>query len=410
MCPFPVDLTMTSFFSHLEVEPADPIIKVMQQFAADQDPNKIDTTVGVYFDGDGRFATYPLVQAAKKQLAAADPGHNYHTMKGIPAFVRGAREVAFGADRVAGNRIALVQAISGTGALHSAFDFLTRQLQKKHFYVGVPTWGNYFGMVEHVGGQCHTYQYMDPDTFEVDFAAITQNMTEAELGLVFVMQACCHNPTGVDLSHDQWREVAQLAKQRQLVVVLDIAYQGFQTGNLDEDAWPVRHFYDAGLEYVVCQSFSKNLGLYGERVGCLHVVAASEQAAQAVELNLVANFRAECLFAPAWGAYVAATVFGDASLVRQWHLDVAAITARLKGVRQTVHAKLTALGTPGAWSHITLQNGLFWHLGLTEPQVRRLMDKHHVYATFLGRVNVAGLNDANIDRFCAAVDEVSRNA
>ncbi|CAN3371986.1 hypothetical protein DIURU_002503 [Diutina rugosa] len=403
-------MTQTSVFASLETEPADPIIQVMQAYAADADPNKIDVSIGVYFDENGKFVTYPSVAKAKVKLAQNDPGHNYHTMKGVPEFVAGAREVIFGKDRLQPNRIASQQAISGSGALHSAFNVITKQMQRKQFYVGVPTWGNYFSMISHVGGNPQSYQYYDDKAHQVAFSVIEETMKQAESGAVFVMQACCHNPTGADLTQEQWQTVAKLAKERNLLLVIDIAYQGFSSGSTETDAWPVRYLFDQGLEFFVCQSFSKNMGLYGERVGCVHAVAATPADAAAIESNLIVNFRSECSFAPAWGARVAATIFGDEQLKKEWADDVAAITNRLHGVRQQILELLTTkYKTPGYWDHVTRQHGLFWHSGLEPKHIERLRTEHHVYAVPTGRVNVAGLNENNVECFCRAVDEVVRH-
>lgn len=402
-------MTQSSMFAHLQQEPADPIVRVMQAHAADANPRKIDTLIGIYFDENGQFATFPSVKAAKAKLAANDPGHNYHTMRGIPAFVEGAQKVVFGEDRANQHRVALHQTISGTGSLHSAFVFLVKQLQKKQFYVGTPTWGNYIGMIEFVGGQVAKYNYYDKATRGVDFASVQNALQALEPGSVFVFQACCHNPTGADLSHDQWKVVTQIAKAKLLMLVIDIAYQGFMTGSKEQDAWICRYLFDQGLEFIVCQSFSKNMGLYGERVGCVHVVASSTDDARAVELNLIANFRCECLFAPAFGAQVAATIFGHAKLKSQWDEDVLTVYNRLQHMRTQVFDHLTALGTPGTWDHVLSQSGLFWHSGLSSEQAKKLMDNHHVYLTLDGRVNVAGLNDGNVEQFCHAIDTVVRD-
>lgn len=398
-------MTVNSYFSQLEPSQLDPILLLMTAFANDTHPDKIDLSVGVYKteEGDPNYI-FPCVKAAKEKLAANDPGHCYTLMGGIPAFISNAKKTVFGADH---DDVVSVQAISGSGALHLAFNFL-RDTGFNDFYVGVPAWGNYHGMIEHVGGKYHEYKYYDPKTNAVDFDAAVEALEAAPDKSVFVLQAVCHNPTGCDYSREQWSKILDILQRKDIFPLFDIAYQGFASGSVDEDAWSIREAYKRGLEFVACQSYSKNMGLYSERAGCIHVSVKDKEALSTVASSLVSTVRSEFSFAPAFGARVASIVQLDEDIKKTWGEDVLAVTQRLKGVRKLVLDKFTKLQTPGNWEPIVKQNGLFWYSGLTPLQVEKLREEYHIYGTSNGRVNVAGLNTSNIDAYCSAVDAIVR--
>lgn len=398
-------MTQSSYFSLLEPSQLDPILLLMQAFANDPHPDKIDLSVGVYKteEGDPNYI-FPCVAAAKTKLAENDPGHCYTSMAGVPAFITNAKRTIFGADH---EDVVSVQAISGSGALHLAFNFL-RSTGFHNFYVGVPAWGNYKGMIEHVGGVYHEYTYYDPKENAVDFGAAIKALEAAPEKSVFVLQAVCHNPTGCDYSQEQWAQILDILQKKDIFPLFDIAYQGFASGSVDEDAWSIREAYRRGLEFVACQSYSKNMGLYSERAGCIHVSVKDKEARPNVALSLISTVRLEFSFAPAFGARVAAIVQLDEEIKKVWKEDVLAVTHRLQGVRRLVLEKFQKLQTPGNWEPIVKQNGLFWYSGLTPLQVEKLMEEYHIYGTLNGRVNVAGLNMLNIDAYCIAVDAIVR--
>lgn len=398
-------MTVSSIFSLLEPSTLDPIIELMSAFKKDTNPIKIDVSAGVYKtdEGDPNYV-FPCVKAAKEKLAANDPGHCYTAMSGIPAFISSAKRIIFGADH---DDVVSVQSISGSGALHLAFVFL-RQTGFQNFYVGAPAWSNYRSMIEHVGGVYHEYKYYDSVANVADFDAALEALSSAPAESVFVLQAVCHNPTGCDYSKEQWVQILDVIQERNIFPLFDIAYQGFASGNIDDDAWVIREAYGRGIEFVTCQSFSKNLGLYSERAGCTHVRVKDKEVIENVSSLLVATIRSEFSFAPAFGARVVAIVEQDDDLRKVWAEDVLAVTQRLEVVRRQVLEKFTQLQTPGNWKPIVQQNGLFWFSGLTPLQVQKLIEEHHIYGTPNGRVNVAGLNSSNIDTYCEAVDTVVR--
>ncbi|RCK59576.1 Aspartate aminotransferase, cytoplasmic [Candida viswanathii] len=401
-------MTIQTKFANLQREEPDPIIKTMTLYKEDPHPSKVDVSIGVYKAPSGELYTFPTVKDAKDKLYKNDPGHNYTTMAGVPEFLQAAQKVVFGDKFAQEGKVASLQAIGGSGALHMAM-LLIVQAGYRKFYVGTPAWSNYIQMIEHAGGEIKTYRHYDETTRRIDFDAVLSTLESVDEGSVFLFQACCHNPTGADYTRDQWVEIIDLVKKRNHLVLFDLAYQGFSSGDIDEDAWVVRYAYEQNMEFLVAESLSKNLGLYSERVGCTHVVVQDKEYVANAQSTLVRTFRQECSFAPAFGARIAASVVNDPASNKQWHDEVAAVTKRMKSLRQQVYEELKSLGTPGGWSNVVEQNGLFWYSGLTPEQNQRLIDQHHVYSTSVGRVNIAGLNDQNVGYFCKAIDEVVRH-
>lgn len=397
----------TNKFSTLTGEAPDPIVHTMMLYAEDTSPNKVDVSIGVYKDNKGDSYTFPCVSEAKEILTAQNAGHNYTTMAGLPEFVKGSKEILFG-DKVNEGKVASIQTLSGTGALHMAAVFL-KDNKYSNYFVGTPAWTNYFSIINHVDGIVHEYNHYGDDG-KVDFEAVLKALKSADAKSVFLLQVGCHNPTGADFTKDQWTIIGQLMKERDLIPVLDCAYLGFALGSVETDAWPIRYFYDLDIDFLVCQSFSKNLGLYGERVGALHVVVQEKEDFTKVLTTLIAHFRLECSFAPAYGARLASIIFESEKLSKEWEKNVMDITNRLKSMRTQLHDKLIAKGTPGNWETAIRQNGLFWFSGLSPDQNQRLIDEFHVYSTGFGRVNIAGLNEGNIDYFVNAVDHVVRTS
>lgn len=401
-------MTDQTKFANLQREEPDPIIKTMTLYKEDPTPNKVDVSIGVYKDPNGDLYTFPTVQEAKNKLHENDPGHNYTTMAGVPDFIKAAQKVVFGEKFANEGKIASLQSIGGSGALHMAMLLIVQSGYKK-FHVGVPTWSNYIQMIEHAGGEVSIFNHYDEKTKKINFDDVISTLNKVEEGSVFLFQACCHNPTGADYSKDQWIEIIDIVKKRNHLVLFDLAYQGFSSGDVDKDAWIVRYSYEQNLEFLVAESFSKNLGLYSERVGCAHVVVQDKEYVANAQSTLVRTFRQEVSFAPAFGARIAALVVNDEKSNKQWKDEVAAVTKRMKSLRQQVYQELKNLGTPGDWSNVVEQNGLFWYSGLTPQQNDRLISEHHVYSTSIGRVNIAGLNDQNVGYFCKAIDEVVRH-
>lgn len=263
-------------------------------------------------------------------------------------------------------------------------------------------------MVSHVGGQFHLYPYYDSNDHKISFDAVVHSLEHAESKSVFIFQAVCHNPTGSDYNKAQWIKILDLVKRKKLFALFDIAYQGFGSGNIHEDAWVIREAYNEDLEFAVCQSYSKNMGLYSERVGCVHIHTLDEKRVNVITSQLVSIIRSEISFSPAFGARVSTIVQSDDNLKEIWRQDVLAATNRLRDIREQILKRFEEMKTPGKWKHIVQQKGLFWYSGMSALQVRKLIEEYHIYGPLTGRVNIAGLNKGNIEYYCNAVDDIVR--
>lgn len=399
-----------SNFSHLQPQPADEFNDIRIKLASDKTSDKIDVSAGVYRDENGKSYILPTVGKAKEIYNAKEFGHDYNLCLGIPDYTKRAAEIAVGEEAVSKGLVASCQTIGGTGACHLGALFLTQSCGYDTFYIGVPSWPNYFPLVEQAGGKITTYEYYDTVKKEVNFSSLLEQLQSAPEKSVFVLQLCCHNPTAADLTLEQWVIVGNIMKERNLIPFFDAAYQGFASGSREEDGKPILKFIELGLEVIVCQSFSKSLGLYSERTGCLHVVLVESNHTPVVADQLRYLFRAECSSSPAYGARIMSLVANNDDLMEQWNKDLKDIDNVLKSTRQKVFKLITEkYKTPGSWDHILTQRGLFWYSGLSQSQSTKLIDEYHVYLPKNGRVNVAGLNDNNIDSFCASFDEVVRS-
>ena len=310
-----------------------------------------------------------------------------------------------------------MQSVSGTGALHLGAGFLAKfyrpsNPEAKAIYVSTPTWANHNQIFTNSQLPVKNYPYFSKETKGLDFDGMVSAIQSASEGSIFVFHACAHNPTGVDATQDQWKKIAQVMKQKNHFPFFDCAYQGFASGSLEEDAWAVNYFIEQGFEMMIAQSYAKNFGLYGERAGCFHFVAAPSPSAQdevaRVGSQLAILQRSEISNPPAYGARIASTILNDPKLFAQWEEDLRTMSGRIKEMRKALRSKLEDMGTPGTWNHITDQIGMFSFTGLNEQQVQKLREEYHVYMTKNGRISMAGLNTKNIDYFAKSVDSVVR--
>ncbi|KAH3671482.1 hypothetical protein OGAPHI_000184 [Ogataea philodendri] len=399
-------LTKISAFSHLRLQPADEMNDLKVQLARDTDPNKVNVSAGVYRGADDKVIMFPVVKKAKEKLGANDPGHDYTFCMGIPEYLNMAAKLAVGEEILSEKKVASCQTVGGTGACHMGAKLLTASGHTE-FYVGTPTWPNYKSLIKEVGGNVHYYNHLDPATKKIAWDVLMNLLKTVPERSVFVFQLVCHNPTGTDYSKDQWLQIIEIMKMRNLIPFIDGAYQGFASGSIEEDGWATREFAKQGLELIMCQSFSKNLGLYSERVGALHVVSDSPENSAVVADNIRYLFRAEASSAPAYGARI--MIESATNDMELWKEDIRNAVADLNYRRKTLHNYLTTeLKTPGNWDTLLSQKGLFWYSGLSADQCAQLRDKHHVYLPSSGRVNVACLNESNFKLFASAFDEVVR--
>ncbi|KAK2680237.1 aminotransferase [Fusarium oxysporum f. sp. vasinfectum] len=379
-------------FSSFRKGPDDPMYFLKR--AADQDtsPDKVDLGVGIYRNESGLYSQLGSVAKAKTILAENDPGHDYEITIGNQRFLNYAASLLFGQDceLLQSGSIASVQTISGTGANHLAALALSQSISPRpQVYIGTPTWGNYKPMFELAGLEVIEYPYFDFQTRTIDFSSIISAALTAPPRSVFILQACCHNPTGADPT----RTVAR-------------TWCGLGNG-IEEDAYAIRHFATLGLDMFVCQSFSKNFALYGERCGALHAVCSSPETAAVVQDRLRCLIRWEFSSSPAYGSRLATLVLESDQLTTEWVEELCVMQHRLKHLRKQLHHRLTqVLKTPGDWNHILRENGLFSYLDLSTQQCQKLIDQHHIYLPPSGRINISGLNQSNIKRVADSLDEV----
>jgi aspartate aminotransferase, cytoplasmic len=350
-------------FETIQAGPVDPMFILKKSADSDPSPSKIDLGVGIYQSASGGYYECDVVKKAKKILDFKSLGHDYELTTGNPQFLRHAQNIMFGTSNTAlkEGRIASVQAISGTGANHLAGLLLARAGNPpvKSVYLGVPAWGNYEPLCKLLGIEVKTYQHYDKATNALDFNTLLKTLREAPEKSVFILQGCCHNPTGMDFSREQWVQIADKMEKRGHIPWVDIAYQGLAEG-IDEDAYGTRLLVERGFEMIVCQSFSKNFGLYGERCGVLHAVAKSEDVAVKVKDQLRSLIRWEFSSSPAFGARLVSIVADDEKLRGEWEKELVTIQQRLRGNRERLHQLLVQNQTPGNWDMILATKGLFW--------------------------------------------------
>jgi aromatic-amino-acid transaminase len=396
-----------SLFSAVELAPRDPILGLNEQFAADTNPNKVNLGVGVYFDDNGKLPLLQCVQAAEKAMMSTPTARGYLPIDGIAAYDSAVKTLVFGADSdvVKAGRVSTVQAIGGTGGLKIGADFLRKLNPKARVLISNPSWENHRAIFENAGFEVGSYRYYDAATRAIDFDGMLADLNAAAAGTVVVLHACCHNPTGYDISAAQWQQVIAAVKAKNLVAFLDMAYQGFGYG-IAEDGAIINQFVAAGLSIFVSTSFSKSFSLYGERVGALSVVAADKDEAARVMSQLKIVIRTNYSNPPTHGGAVVAAVLNDASLRAQWEAELADMRVRIKAMRQKLVDGLKAAGVTQDMSFITTQIGMFSYSGLSKDQMVRLRSEFGVYGTDTGRMCVAALNSKNIDYVCKAIAAV----
>ncbi len=394
-------------FQHVEFYPGDPILSLVETYLADPRAEKVNLGIGIYFDEHGKLSVLASVRQAEIERAAAPLPRPYLPMEGLAEYRSAVQKLLFGADNpaLAANRIATIQTLGGSGALKVGADFLKRWFPAAQAYVSDPTWDNHKSIFEGAGIQVGTYPYYNPENGGVKF----EEMLTFFLGLpensILILHPCCHNPTGVDLTPAQWDAVLEIIQTRKLIPFMDIAYQGFGD-NLADDAYAIRKAAAMGLPLFVSNSFSKNLSLYGERVGGLSVVCPDAEEAKLVFGQLKFTVRRIYSSPPAHGGYIAAAVMNSDTLRAEWENEVYAMRDRIRLMRQKLYNVLSAKIPERDFGYFTSQRGMFSYTGLSPEQVQRLQDEFAVYLVASGRMCVAGLNEGNIDYVANAFAEV----
>ena len=397
----------TSPFQSVELAPRDPIIGLTEAFAADTRPQKVNLGAGVYIDDNGKIPLLRAVREAERARVEAGVPRGYLPIEGLAAYDAAVQKLLFGTDSalIASGRLVTAQALGGTGALKIGADFLKRINPDAQVLISDPSWENHRALFEGAGFKVGSYPYYDAATRGLNFAGMCSALRAAPAGTIIALHACCHNPTGVDMTLDQWREVARICKAQGLVPMMDIAYQGFGEG-VDADAAAVRLFAGEGPSFFVASSFSKSFSLYGERVGALTIVTASSDESARVLSQLKRVIRTNYSNPPTHGGSIVAAVLGDPRLRALWEEELAEMRNRIKAMRKALVDGMKARGVPGDFSYVMKQNGMFSYSGLTTAQVDRLRNDYGIYAVSTGRVCVAALNSRNIDYVCDALAKV----
>jgi aromatic-amino-acid transaminase len=396
-----------SLFSAVEMAPRDPILGLNEQFNADTNPAKVNLGVGVYFDDNGKLPLLGCVLAAEKAMMDAPKPHGYLPIDGIAAYDAAVKALVFGADSepVTSGRVATIQALGGTGGLKVGADFLKFLNTGAKVLISDPSWENHRALFTNAGFTVESYRYYDAATRALNFDGMLADLNAAAAGTIVVLHACCHNPTGYDITPAQWDQVIAVVKAKNLVPFLDMAYQGFGYG-LKEDGAVIGKFVAAGLLFFVATSFSKSFSLYGERVGALSVVCASKEEAARVLSQLKIVIRTNYSNPPTHGGAIVTTVLSTPALRAQWEAELGEMRVRIKAMRQKLVDGLKAAGVKQDMSFITQQIGMFSYSGLSKDQMVRLRNEFGVYGTDTGRMCVAALNSKNIDYVCASIAKV----
>ena len=393
-------------FEAVKLAPADTILGLTEAYEEDPNPKKINLGAGVYKDEQGNTPILECVRAAERLMLEEETTKTYLPIGGSPAYARLVQELIFGEQHpvIASGRARTVHTPGGTAALRVGADFLHQALPKARIWVSDPTWANHRGVFEAAGFPVHTYTYYDAAEKALDFERMRSDLERIPGDDVVLLHVCCHNPTGVDPSHEQWQEIATIARRRRWMPLLDFAYQGFGSG-LEQDRAPLALFLADGAELVVASSFSKNFGLYQERAGALTLVSTAPDVAEAVLSQVKRIIRVNYSNPPAHGGHVVETVLRDAALRKQWESEVTQMRERVKAMRTALVEGLHKRKVAGDFSFINRQNGMFSYSGLTDTQVKFLREQKSVYMVTGGRMNVAGITTSNITYLCDAIAE-----
>ena len=396
-----------SLFGSVDLAPRDPILGVSEAFAAETNPGKVNLGVGVYVDDDGKVPVLVCVRQAEATIAAQHAPRSYLPIDGIPAYDKAAKVMVLGADNpiIAAGRSVTVQALGGTGALKVGADFLKRFAPGAGVWISDPSWENHRALFEQAGFPVSNYPYYNPVSRNLDIEGMIGTLEKLAPGSIVVLHACCHNPTGVDPSREQWKRILDTVRGRGLVPFLDFAYQGFGDG-IDADATVVHAFAATPGPLFISSSFSKSFSLYGERVGALTVVTDTPDEAQRVLSQLKRVVRANYSNPPTFGGRTVSTILESPDLRALWEKELGGMRDRIKAMRHGLADRLSAAKPGRDFSYMTRQRGMFSYSGLSKEAVATLRRDHAIYMLDTGRICVAALNSKNLDKVAAAVAQV----
>ncbi|HEV3009329.1 MAG TPA: amino acid aminotransferase, partial [Burkholderiales bacterium] len=384
--------------------PADPILGVTEAFLADTSPKKVNLGVGVYTDDDGKIPVLECVRHAESERLKSAPARGYLPIDGLPAYDQAVQTLVFGAES---NNIVTVQALGGTGGLKIGADFLKQINPAAEVWISEPSWENHRQLFEAAGFKVNSYRYYDPTTHGLDIAGMQQSLNAIPAGSIVVLHTCCHNPTGVDLTPQDWSTVLEIVRSRSLVPFLDLAYQGFAE-SLEADAHAARLFTGAMSPVFLSSSFSKSFSLYGERVGALSIVTGSPEEAKRVLSQLKRIVRTNYSNPPTHGCQIVATVLGNPQLRSLWDRELAAMRDRIKAMRKRLVDSIHSRVPNADFSFVLKQRGMFSYSGLTKDQVRRLREDNSIYTIDTGRICVAALTSKNVDYVADSIAKIIR--
>ena len=394
-------------FEHVDAYAGDPILSLNEAFQKDPRAGKINLSIGIYFDDDGRIPLLPSVRAAELKVVAESGARPYLPMEGAASFRTAVQALLFGAQHpaVQAGRVATLQTVGSSGGLKIGADFIARYFPSSAVYLSSPTWDNHRAVFEGAGVKAVNYPYYNATTGGLDFEGMLQTLRTAPARSVVLLHACCHNPTGVDLSPEQWRALVPVLRERELLAFLDLAYQGYGE-DIEQDAAAIRLLADEGLSFFVANSFSKSMGLYGERCGALSVVCPDAAQAALVMGQLKATVRRNYSNPPMHGAHIVATVLTDPELRPMWEAEVIAMRDRIRAMRRALFDVLSAKLPGRDFNYFLTQKGMFSYTGLSPEQCDRLREAHAVYLVRSGRMCVAGLNSRNVEATAQAMADV----
>ena len=396
-----------NLFSSVQLAPKDPIFGLTEAYTADQRAGKVNLGVGVYYTDEGKVPLLRAVLEAEKEVVAKQSPRAYVPIEGPNPYNSAVQNLLFGADSplIKEGRVVTAECLGGTGALRVGGDFVKRLDTNAPAAISAPSWENHRGIFESAGYQVLEYTYFDPKTRGVDFEGMVKSLESFPAKTLVILHACCHNPTGADLTPEQWKKIISICQTRQLIPFLDIAYQGFATG-IEEDGAAVQLFADSGMSFFVSSSFSKSFSLYGERVGALSIVTQSKEESARVLSQLKRVIRTNYSNPPTHGAAIVAMVLNSPKLRQMWEDELAEMRERIKAMRHGLNKKLAAAGAQQDFSFIETQRGMFSYSGLTADQVAKLQEQDGIYALSTGRICVAALNTKNLDRVAQAIARV----
>lgn len=394
-------------FQNVEYYPGDPILGLIEKYNEDPNPKKVNLGVGVYYDNEGHLPILDCVKKVEKELAEKNLPHNYLPIDGLTGYRQACQNLLFGPNHeaVQSGRIATTASLGGSGALRIGAEFIHHWLPDAKVYVSNPTWANHIGIFESAGCKVNKYPYYDPNTNGIKIAELKNFLSNLEAGNIVLLHPCCHNPTGIDPTVQQWDDILTIIKQQGLIPFMDFAYQGLGE-DLDQDAYAIRKAVDLGLSFFVSNSFSKNMSLYGERVGALSVICSTTEEAKLVQSQLKLIIRRFYSSPPGHGNYIVDKTLNDPILFKQWEKEVYEIRDRIRAMRIHLHDVLQEKLPDRDFTYLSAQRGMFSFTGLSSEQVARLQCEYSIYIVENGRMCVAGLNSRNIDYVAQAMAEV----